>query len=62
MLERGMDISYEKIRRWTVKFGLPINEWLAAFRLYAVRNPQSFLCPSPPPLCPHHPLPPNGGL
>ena len=37
--------------------GLPTIGRLAAFRLHAVRNPQSFLCPSPPSFRPHHSLP-----
>ena len=37
--------------------GLPVTGRPSAFRLHAVRNPQSFLCPSPPTLRAHHSLP-----
>ena len=37
--------------------GLPITGWIAALRLYAVRNPQLFLCPSPPSVRSNYPLP-----
>jgi len=37
--------------------GFPITGWIAAFRLSAVRNPQSFLRTSPPSFRSQHPLP-----
>lgn len=38
--------------------GLSVTWGVTTLRVPAIRNPQLFLCPSPPPLRPHHPLPP----
>ena len=44
-------------KRERVMQRLPITGWITTLRVYAVCNPQSFLCPSPPSFRPDHSLP-----